>query len=519
MSHRLRPALFALFVVSSALLAHAKLTVPSIFTDGSVLQRDKPVPVWGWTEPGSTVTVRFAGQTVMTKADTDGRWQAKLAALSTSREGRALEISAGTETKTIKDVLVGEVWILAGQSNMGWSLKESNGGDAAARRAQYPWLRTFQQFPLEGASETSQRDVKGGRWLTCTPTTASSILGVGFFFAEAIHPALGEDVPLALIHTPMGGTPIESWIDQPSLEATPAAKAGLKFFREGVATYREKKATWDANKSAWHKQVEVAKAAGQPEPEMAPALKKEPEGLKPHMLPSALFNGKIYPLQPFAARGVIWYQGETNAGSSASAVSYAELLDLLITRWRAGFDNPVLSFLVIQLPGYDIKSTTADWPALRASQAAVAARTPGVGLVVTIDLGEKDNIHPTDKQPVGKRAALMARRGVYGNREIVAEGPRFLKAERSGSKILLRFSHTGTLLTTNAAAPAGLEIAGADGKFSPIEPKLEGDALVVTPPGDLIPPLSLRYAWANWPAATISDASGLPLAPFQTPSL
>lgn len=514
------PTSLPLILISSlaALSASAALTVPSIFADDMVLQRDRALPVWGWTDPGQAVTVQFGTAQATATSAADGRWEVALPAQAASRQGASLKISnASGETRTFKNVLVGDVWILGGQSNIGWSVKQSAEATEAAARANYPWLRYFTQHPIEGACDTPAQDVKGGRWHACRPGSVDHFSAVGFFFAEALHTALGDGVPIALVQTAMGGTAIESWIAQAPLESIPAGQVGAKFFRDAVATFEAKKTAWLAAKAAYAQQAAAAKAAGLPEPEMDPALKKEPAGLSRPMLPSALFNGKVAPLQPFAVRGVLWYQGEANASDTASAKRYGDLLPLLITTWRAGWQDPALPFIVIQLPGYGAGSSKwADWPTLRAQQAATVARTPGSALVCTIDLGEKDNIHPARKQPVGERAALVARRHVYGDKTAISEGPRFLKAERAGAKILLRFSHTGALLTTNAAAPVGLEIAGANGKFSPIEPKLAGDALIVTPPGNLIPPLSLRYAWANWPAATISDASGLPLAPFQT---
>ena len=502
--------------ILSALSAHAALVVPSIFGDGMVLQRDRAIPVWGWAEPGARVTVEFAACKADATAGADGRWDTQLPAQPASASGRDLIIQTGSETRRLRYVLVGDVWLLAGQSNMGWSVSQSAEAVAAKARANYPWLRAFTQFPIEGAADQPAQDVKGGKWQAATPASVGNWSAVGFYFAEALQPHLEKNVPVALIHTPMGGTNIESWIDLASLESLPAGRIGAKFLRTAVAQSLEKTAEWSAAKAAWQKQADAAKAAGQPAPALDKSLAKEPAGLKYHNLPSVLFNGKVAPLQPFALRGVVWYQGEANAADTAGAKRYADLLPLMIERWRAGFREPALPFLIVQLPGYNHPGKYADWPEMRAQQAAVCARVPATALVVTLDLGERDNIHPTRKQPVGERAALVARKLVYGEASLVDQGPRFLSAARTGSAIRITFTHTGALSTRDAAAPTGFAVAGADGAALPAAARIEGDAIVVTVPATLQGPVTVNYAWKNWPEANVADATGMPLMAFRT---
>lgn len=505
----------ALGVLSSS--AQAELRLASVFGDHMVLQRDVPVPVWGWADPGSKVTVEFAALLATATAGPGGRWQTQLPAHPASATGRELVIRAGIETRCLSDVLVGDVWLLGGQSNMGWSVKDSAEAGAATARANYPWLRAFSQLPMEGAAAQPTQDVKGGRWQLCTPAAAGNFSAVGFYFAVALKPQLSEGVPVAIIHTAMGGTAIESWIDSASLETIPSGRIGTKFYRDAAADYQEKKSAWQAAKLTWQMQADSAMAASQPAPPMAPPLRKEPEGVKPHMLPSALFNGKVAPLQPYALRGVVWYQGESNAASADSAKRYGDLLSLLIERWRIGWSDPKLPFLVVQLPGYEAPGKFAAWAEMRAQQAAVVARTPQTSLVVTIDLGERDNIHPTHKQAVGERVALAARKLVYGEASLADQGPRFKSAIRAGDEIRLHLAHTGALSPTNAASPQGFEVAGADGHFGPVPARIEGGAIVITAPAS--GPVTLRYAWKNWPEQNLRDASGLPLAPFITAPL
>ena len=454
--------------------ASAELNLPSIFSDRMVLQRGKPLPFWGWADPGQRITVGFGGLERSATAAADGRWEVLLPELAASNQGREITVlTSSGESRVIRDVLVGEVWILAGQSNMGWSVKQSSEAEAASQ-ANHPWLRSFSQLPYEGAADQPARDVKGGRWSACTPETAVYFSAVGFFFAEALHARLGEDVPIALVHTAMGGTAIESWIDLPALEGLPEGRIGAEFFRSAVAK----------------------------------------GNAKPHMLPAVLYNGKIAPLQPFATRGVLWYQGESNASDTAAATRYGSMLKLMIRRWRDGWRDSSLPFIIIQLPGYDTPSQWADWPTLRAQQAEVVAKTPNTALVVTLDLGSRNDIHPPAKRAVGERAArCLSDDGTAA----ATVGPKFLRATRSDSEIRLTVDRAGGLHSSGQDEPKGFEISEADGVFSPIAAKIEGDAIVIRhqKPG----PVNVRYAWKNWPEENVRDGSGLPLAPFITPEL
>ena len=509
----LRPHLCLLIALAATGTTMAELSVPSVFSDHMVLQRGKPLPVWGWADPGEKITVHFNSLEITTTTSPEGRWEAFLPECQTSNIGKDLTIqSSSGEQFVIRDVLVGDVWILAGQSNMGWSVKQSAEA-AAAKNANYPWLRAFSQLPYQGASDQPTKDVTGGRWAECTPATAENFSAVGFFFAEALHAKRTDQVPIALIHTAMGGTAIESWIDLPSLESNPSGKIGADFYRKAAATYESKKSQWLLAKAAWQKLADQAKAENHPLPALPPELAKEPDGVKPHMLPAALYNGKVAPLQPFAACGVLWYQGEGNASDSAAAERYGDLLPLLIERWRQGWRQTELSFIIIQLPGFG-GNEWADWPTLRAHQAATVQRTANTALVVTLDLGSEHDIHPVRKQAVGERAALAALKLVDRQPNIIAEGPRFLEATREAGQVRLRFQHTGALITSDKEAPQGLELAGADGIYSPVPARIEKDMLVV----DSVPasPVTLRYAWKNWPLENIRDGSGLPLAPFLT---
>jgi sialate O-acetylesterase len=492
----------------------AELFLPSIYSDYMILQRDRPVPIWGWASPGEEVTVAFAGQQATAVSRSDGRWEATLSPLDAASGGRPLTIRAsGGASRSFRDVVVGEVWILAGQSNMAWSVGQSAGADEAISRADYPWLRWFNQLPHEGADDAPARDAKGGRWQAVSPQIARQVSAAGFYFAEALKVSL-EGVPIGLVNTSMGGTSIESWIDRDTLEALPAAQPGLDFYRKSLVSYDQRMVEWTQAKAEWELKAQKARAAGQALPPQDDFLRNGPLGPHHFRRPSALFYGKVAPVQPFAARGVIWYQGEANAANPTAARNYGPLLSTLIQRWREGWRDPDLFFLIVQLPGYEHPNRAADWPTLREQQAAVVAATPRSALAVTIDLGDKNDIHPTRKQPVGERLARLARRHVYGEVNAVAEGPRLLKAEAAGPELRLRFATTGALTTSAGTPPLALEWVGPDGIARPLsDATIEGTSIVASRPAR--EPFILRHAWSNWPTSNVQDASGLPLPPFQ----
>jgi sialate O-acetylesterase len=452
-----------------------------------VLQRDATVPVWGDAPAGTRVTVRFAGQSVEAAADSQGRWLARLAPMNTSFEPRDLiiETSAG-QIHTLAGVLVGDVYLLAGQSNMAWPLDRSAGAAAAKAQANYPWLRVFHQAPGKGASDTPARDVIDGAWSTCTPENAGKISGVGFFFARELHPHV--QAPIGLIHTAMGGTRIESWLDQPTLNALPGTGPYYQLLKRAEENYARDEAAFKI------RQDEYARTRTGPWPEFGNAL-----GVDRQKRPSALFYGKVAPLQPMALRGVLWYQGEGN--SSNDPTYYQNALISLIGLWRKGFEQPELPFLIVQLPNY---AKGDQWPGTREAQRRVAQGVPNVGLVVTLDLGEAEQIHPANKLDVGARTARLAQSLIY-SQPVVASGPIATSA--------VRFDHPGQgLQLESGTAVGGLEIRDATGKFKAVEGRITAanEITIQAPDATLV-----RYAWAAMPAgANLQNSDLLPAAAF-----
>jgi sialate O-acetylesterase len=363
---------------------------------------------------------------------------------------------------------------------------------------------------MQGASEKEERDVKGGGWRIASPETVGGFSGVGFFFAEALRE---PGVPIGLVHTPMGGTAIETWLPADVIRTLPEAGLGAEFFRRKVAEHEAALAKWREANEEWKKAADQARAEGRPVPDAPP----EPKGVARHNLPSALFNGKVRPLQPFAARGVLWYQGESNATDTETSRRYGPMLEALITSWRRGWRDESLPFVIIQLPGYENPKnpTGPDWPGLRAQQAEVVARVAHTHVVVALDLGERGNIHPADKASVGERAARVVRRHVFGHMDVVAEGPRVAAAKREGQNIILRFETTGALEAGPAMLRTDWQVSGADGPWHEAPPEVATSEIRLRLPDNAQGPFRVRYAWQNWTAGAVRDGSGLPLAQFE----
>ncbi|QHI68835.1 sialate O-acetylesterase [Tichowtungia aerotolerans] len=461
----------------------ADLWMPSVFSSGMVLQSGQAVPVWGEAEPGATVTVEFAGQVKTAVADSSNHWKITLDPMAVSSAPRNLIVSttlnSQLQTLNFSNVFVGEVWLLSGQSNMGIPLLESTGGAEAAAAADYPWLRVFTQWPNQGAADEPARDVTGGRWFTCTPDNAGTLSGVGFFFARALQASLPTNTPIALINTQMGGTYAECWIDFQTLENTPSA-----------APFLEKAAD------------EVVPGGTDPDGFW---------GTDYYRRPSALYNGKVAPLQPFSIRGVIWYQGEANS-QGWLAPGYAETLTALVNSWRQQWERAELPFLIVQLPRYGVGEWN-DWPAVRAAQTQVANNLSGVELAVTIDLGEENEIHPADKEPVGERLALLARANVYGE-TIDCSGPFFQTLEINGGDVLVEWTSSEGLFFENGVAQ-GFEVCGSDGVFVSADAEILSDGWIRVFSLGVPEPLGARYGWFNWGDVSLFNSQGLPAAPFR----
>ena len=490
------PLLATVLLAPLTLSAESTLKLAAMFADHMVMQREQVAPVWGWADPGEDVTVSFGGQKKTAKADADGKWMVKLDPFQASAEPRELKVGS----VVIHDVLVGDVWLCSGQSNMHFQMNRVENSREEVAAADHPAVRFFtvkDQFG-QGAKD----DVKG-EWKPVSPTTAAGCSAVAYYFARDLHRKVG--VPIGLLVSSVGGTRIETWMRPETLAATGQSGPLIEKWKnvppeefDNIATaYR----AYQYQRDQVHPQaVKAAKAHGKPPP-AEPTMPK----LRCHDCPSALHNGMIAPLQPFAIRGAIWYQGESNSGQPAP---YGKLLPAMITDWRRvwGADLP---FLFVQLAPH--RNTH---PAFREAQHRIWQTTPRTAMAVTTDVGDANDIHPTRKRPVGERLALAALALSYGN-ETEYSGPVFKSVSIENDRAVISFTHAGGGLTGMGGELKGFTMSGVDGKFFPARAAIEGSTVVVT--SDKIhKPVAVRYGWAMVPDGNLFNREGLPAAPFRT---
>lgn len=497
-------ALFSLLLLSGSLSAAEKLSLASLFTDHSVLQRGMPAPVWGEAKPEAKVTVEFAGQTKETTADAKGKWSVKLEPLSASAKGQELVVKSGEETLTCANVLVGEVWVCSGQSNMVWTLAKSVGGDEAIAAAGDEGLRLFNANAR--TADEPQTSI-GGTWAVDSPESAPGFSGVAYFFGKDLRQALGKDVPVGLIKSAVGGTVAEAWTAKAELEGNPALASIFATQAKRIADYpaqlEKYKAEEEARLAKWKEAVEKAKAAGKAAPRR-PAAPQDPT--KFNNRPYGLYNGSIAPLQPYAIRGALWYQGEAN---SSPGKEYQTLLPTLIGSWRKAWGQGDFPFLFVQIAPHERMT-----PEVREAQRLTVETTHNTAMAVITDVGNATDIHPTKKQPVGARLALAARALAYGEK-IEYSGPTYDSIRVKGNQAILTFKHLGGGLEAKDGDLRGFTIAGADGNFVDAKAKIEGETIVVSAES-IAKPVQVRYGWTNYPEVNLWNKAGLPASPFQS---
>ena len=485
-----------------------RISVSGMFKDGMVLQRGMLIPVWGWAPPGTEVGVEFCGQKKTGKADAAGRWQAMLEPLEASFKAQVLTVvSAGFKLR-VSNILVGEVWVLSGQSNMEWWLESADGGKQAAQSADCPWLRYF--TPGSQLPETPAKDVSArAAWQVCSPKTAGEFSAVGFWMAQRLHAEL--NVPIGLIKNAVSGTYGECWVPLEVLKAIPAALPRLEEYQDALRKLPQEQARWKMEKAEWERQSAEAKKNGAPAPESSLFLRKGPMGPNHTMRPYALYNGLVAPLMPYAVRGVVWYQGEGNSQKQRAGY-YLEILEGVVGSWRKGWQQAQLPFLIVQLPRFEAGANN-DWPQVREAQRQAAIRLPDAHLVVTIDTGDEKAIHPTNKEPVANRVAALALQQIYG-KAVQGRAPAPLSAEGDGEALLVRFSDVGGGLTARDGPPRCFEIAGSDGKFVPATAEIVAPDQIRLSASAVRNPAQIRYAYANVPDVNLFSGAGLPVVPF-----
>lgn len=500
---RLLSVILSVFASGSSLVA-ADFRLGSPISDHMVLQREKPVAVWGWADPGESVTVAFAGQSKSVAVDADGKWRLQLDPIQASAESRSLVVTGqGGHRLEVKDVLVGEVWLGSGQSNMAMTVQASNNFDAEKAAAVYPLIRHYQ----ESSTHSEKPEPEGkGVWKACAPETVGGFSAVLYFFGREIHREVG--VPVGLVNTSVGGTPIESWVSAETQSSDPETKAVFDAQTKNHLSFDAVKAaeTYQKQLADWKVATEKATAAktGLPRKPTDPVAMRKFKGG-----PAGLYNGKVVNLAPYTLRGMLWYQGEGNAGNPGI---YEKQLSQLVTSWRALWQDEV-PFAWVQLPNYR-DSVSESWPRIRESMMKVLV-LPKTGMAVTLDIGDPLDIHPKNKQDVGKRLSFWALETVYGRKVAATSGPLPSGSKVENAALRISLKHADGLKTRDGAAPRGFLIAGSDRVWKKAVGRIEGTEVVVSS-AEVPAPVAVRYAWAENPDCNLVNGAGLPATSFRT---
>ena len=490
--------------------ARADVKLPGIFSDHMVLQRNVSVPVWGWAEPGEKITVSIAGQTRTTSADAAGNWKLKLGKLSAASP-LTLTV-AGRNTIVVQDVLIGEVWLGSGQSNMQLSVNDVTNAWQEKAAATFPQIRMFTVARHPATTPQTNCD---GKWLVCAPETVGGFSAAAYFLGRELHQKLA--VPVGLIHASWGGTPIETWTSMNRMEAKPELAPVLKNWQKTLHPYDEEKAQAEyvSTLENWTNNAAKLKAEGKTVPP-PPQKKGDPRLDKNY--PANLFNGMISPIIPYAIRGAIWYQGENNAANDLAKL-YSIQLSLMINDWRQRWDQGHFPFAWVQLPNFHPRNTNTvetnynGWCVVREGMLKTLA-VKNTGMAITVDVGEANNIHPKNKQAVGHRLALWALAKVYGM-DIPYSGPLPDGKKIKRDKIILSFKHTDGGLVASGGELKGFAIAGEDHHWVAASARIDGNKVIVSSP-EVKSPKAVRYAWAANPDCNLFNGAGLPASPFRT---
>ena len=504
-----RPAtLLAITLMLPVWNARSEIKLPAIFADNMVLQQGISVPVWGKADPGEKVTVSVAGQQVSATADAKGKWVVRLQPLRAGGNPIAMTVS-GNNTIALKNVLVGEVWLGSGQSNMQMSVMNVANAQAEMAAANYPQIRTF---AVKRRGWPQPLDDLEGVWLICSPETINRFSAVLYFFGRDLQLQIKQ--PIGLINSSYGGTVIQSWTRRDVLLSDPETKnqAETRLKELDDPAWVEKKFAEDTAK--------YTAAAQKAKAENKPLQMAKPERIGPEekSRPAGLYNGMIHPLLGYGIRGMLWYQGEYNAGQ---AEQYARIFPKMIADWRQQWGLGELPFFFVQLPPISkpqdapmLPPSQTTWADLREAQAKTLS-VPNTAMAVTLDTAPDGDLHPKDKQPVGNRLARLAAHKVYGI-QTSCFSPMYKSHSREGAVFRLSFAHAGGgLVTKDGGAVRGFAIAGADRKFVWAEAKIEGEQVIVSSP-EVAEPVAVRYGWANHPVISLFNNEGLPLAPFRT---
>jgi sialate O-acetylesterase len=498
-----------LLAIALAPALRAELKLPAIISDHMVLQQKQSNPIWGWDTPGTKVTVTFAGQNKSGTAGSDGRWEVKLDPVLANAKPQTISI-AGSTKRDVQDVLVGEVWMCSGQSNMGFTLSSEWNGDIEAAASDLPNLRLI-KVPQVGTQEL-QSDFKG-EWRASNADSAKSFSAVGFLYGRTLHNIL--HVPVGLIDNSWGGSAAEAWVRRSSLEKDPRFKLLMESTVKRETDMQSAKAKADFEKATakWKSDVEKAKAEKKP----SPRAPQSPDGwLHGNARPGNIFNGVMAPTLGYGIKGVIWYQGESNAGR---AWEYARLFPYMIEQWRAEWKQGDFPFYWVQLADFMAEKPEpgdSAWAELRESQTKTMA-LPNTGQAVIIDLGEGKDIHPKNKYGVAARLVRWALVKDYGLK-FPYRSPEFSKLEINGGKAVVTLDLFGSsaLRPFDVADAVGFAVCGDDKVWHWAKGKIIAGNKVELTCDKVSAPIAVRYAWADNPVCNLYSMEGLPVVPFRT---
>lgn len=441
----------------------ADVRLPHVFGSHMVLQRDAKLPVWGWADAGEEVTVQLGDEKQTATADADGKWSVKL---SERKAGGPHRMTVtGNNKIELQDILIGEVWVCSGQSNMEWRVAVSDHPKEEIAAAKYPKIRLFHVQRRPSLKPIDDAEVE---WKACTPQSIPSFTAVGYFFGRKLHKEL--DVPVGLIQSAWGGTRIEPWTPPVGFEQVEKLGGIAKMVKE-----------------------------------------RDPDGKKPNQQqPSVLYNGMVHHLVPFAIRGAIWYQGESNRGEG---MLYYEKMKALIGGWRSVWKQGDFPFLFVQLAPYRYRGDELALPGIWEAQTA-ALKIKNTGMAVTTDIGNVNDIHPRNKQDVGKRLALWALANTYEKKDLVFSGPLYKSMAVEENRVRVKFDHVGGGLESRDGKPLShFEVAGADGVFRKATAKID-DGEVIVSSDAVAKPTSVRFGWHQLAEPNLMNKAGLPASPF-----
>jgi sialate O-acetylesterase len=483
--------------------------LPAVISDNMVIQQGVKAPIWGWAEPGEKIAIKTSWPETITSsfeqsyrctADKNGKWIVKINPPEETGGPYKMTIS-GNDTITIKNIFVGEVWICSGQSNMEWRVERSANAEQEIASADYPNIRLFK---VEKTFADAPQEDCNGSWSSCQAETVRGFSAVAYYFGRSLHREL--NVPVGLIQTCWGGTPAEAWTRHEVLAGDADLKPIVGRFEEAWSSYLQKMDDYAGKLCDW---LSAAKQA-QEGCGATPAEAEKPRSPRRQGAPSQLYNAMISPLIPYGIRGAIWYQGESNV---SRAYQYRRLFPAMIEDWRKDWGKGDFPFYYVQIAPFKYGEQFAGVELREAQLMALAL--PDTGMVVTSDIGNIDDIHPKNKQDVGKRLALWALARTYGRKGVVCSGPIYKSMKVEGNKVRLFFDYVGGGLATKGGELADFAIAGADRNFVGAKAEIDGDTIVVSA-DEVKKPVAVRHAWGNTAGASLFNKEGLPASSFRT---